>query len=158
AAATARIGVATADLFPKVSLTGSFGTQSADMRRFLNELSLFWSVGPSVQWPIFDGGRIRANIRAEKAREQQALVTYGQTVLVAFQDVETALVAYSQEGHRLETLAAAAAASRRALELSNDLYTRGLGPFLNVLDSERTLYATEDQLVQSEISVMTNLI
>ncbi len=158
AATTARIGVATADLFPRVSLTGSFGTQSSDMRHFMDNKSMFWSVGPGVQWPIFDGGRIQANIRAEVAREQQALGQYQSIVLAAFQDVENALVAYGQERIRRKTLAAAVQASQLATELSNDLYTRGLGPFLNVLESQRTLFAAQDQMVQSETAVTTNLI
>ncbi len=158
AASTARIGVATAELFPQLSLTGSFGTQSAEMKHFLDQRSLFWSVGPSVQWPIFTAGRIQANIRAEEARQAQALAGYGSTVLAAFRDVENALVAYNQELTRRETLVRAVEASRLAARLSNELYTRGLGPFLNVLEAQRSLYLTQDELVLSETALMTNLV
>jgi multidrug efflux system outer membrane protein len=158
AAATANIGVATADLFPKFSLTGSFGTQTRDMRHFLDSRSLFWSVGPAVSWPIFQGGAIRANIRVQNARQEQALATYEKAVLTALQDVENALVAYGNEKVRHAVLAEAVRASQTATDLSNELYGRGLTAFLNVLESQRTLYATQDQLVQSETTTITNLI
>jgi outer membrane protein, multidrug efflux system len=158
AAVTARVGVATAELFPQLSLTGSFGAQSIDMKRFLEARSLFWSVGPSINWPIFEGGRIRANIRAEEAREAQALATYGKTVITAFQDVESSLTAYTHERTRRQTLVLAVQASQQATELSTDLYNRGLGQFIDVLVSERALYAAQDDLVLSETAVMTDLI
>jgi NodT family efflux transporter outer membrane factor (OMF) lipoprotein len=158
AATTARIGVATADLFPRFSLTGTFGTATTEFRHFLDQRSFTWGIGPSIQWPIFEGGRIHANIRAEQAREEQALATYGQTVLTSLQEVESSLVAYDQERRRLETLIAAVRSGQRATQLSNDLYTRGLGPFLNVLDAQRALYVTQDAMVLSETAVLTDLI
>ncbi len=158
AAATARIGVATADLFPRVSLTGGFGTQTADMMHFLDARSLTWSLGPGIQWSLFDGGRIRANIEVQNAREEQALILYQQALLVAFQDVENTLVAYASERTRRQALTASVAANRRATELSNELYTRGLTPFLNVLESQRSLYASQDQLAQSDVAAVTDLI
>jgi multidrug efflux system outer membrane protein len=158
AAATARIGEALADLFPKFSLTGSFGTQTRDIRHFLDAKSLTWSIGPAVSWPIFDAGAIRANIRVQNARQEEALATYEQTVLTAFQDVENSLVAYINEQVRHRALAEAVAANQRSTDLSNELYGRGLAAFLNVLVSEQALYASQDQLVQSETTAVTNLI
>jgi len=158
AAATARIGEAMADLFPKFSLTGSFGTQTRDIRHFLDAKSLFWSIGPAVSWPIFDAGAIRANIRVQNARQEEALATYEKTVLTAFQDVENSLVAYLNEQVRHRALAEAVAANQRSTDLSNELYGRGLAAFLNVLVSEQALYASQDQLVQSETTAVTNLI
>jgi multidrug efflux system outer membrane protein len=158
AAATARIGQATADLFPKFDLTGSIGPQASDIRHILDAKSLAWSVGPGVSWPIFDGGRIRANIAVQDARTQQALATFQKTVLTALQDVENALIAYGNERERYAALTSAEEANSRAVELSNDLYVRGLGAFLNVLDSQRALYASQDALVQSEITAITDLI
>jgi multidrug efflux system outer membrane protein len=158
AAATARIGQATADLFPKFNLTGSIGPQASDIRHILDANSLAWSVGPGVSWPIFDGGRIRANIAVQDARTQQALATYHKTVLTALQDVENALIAYGNERERYVALTSAEQANTLAVELSNDLYVRGLGAFLNVLDSQRALYASQDALVQSEIIAITDLI
>ena len=158
AAATARVGVATADLFPKFNLSGSFGPQVSDFRHILDARSLAWSIGPGVNWSIFDGGRIRANIQVQDARQEEALATYEQTVLTALQDVENALVAYTSELKRHGALSEAVASNQKSVELSNDLYVRGLGAFLNVLDSERNLYASQDQLVQSETTAITNLI
>lgn len=158
AGATARIGVAMADLFPKFSLTGSFGTQVSDMRHFLDAKSLTRSIGPAVSWPIFDAGRIRANVEVQNARQEEALITYEQTVLTAFQDVEVALVAYMNEKIRHQSLTESVAESQKATDLSNELYSRGLTPFLNVLVSQQALYASEDQLVQSETMAATNLI
>ena len=159
AAATARIGEAMADLFPKFSLTGSFGPTASDARHLLDSRSLGWSLGPAVNWPIWEGGAIRANIEVQNARQEQALATYEQTVLTAFADVESALVAYSSEKVRHESLAVAVASNQRSTELSKELYSRGgLTPFLNVLISEQALYASQDQLVQSETTTVENLI
>jgi outer membrane protein, multidrug efflux system len=158
AAATARIGVATADLFPKFALTGAVGPQSRTVKHMLDQKSLAWSVGPGVSWPVFDGWRIRSNIEIQNALEEQALITYEKTVLTAFQDVESSLIAYTNEQVRHKSLGEAVAASQRSTDLSNELYTRGFTAFINVLQSQGTLYATEDQLVQSETNVITNLI
>ncbi len=158
AGATARIGVATADLFPRFSLTGSFGPQTRDFRHMLDWQSFGWAVGPSVRWPVFDGWRIRSNIEATNARQEQLLAAYERTVLVSLQDVENALVGYANEQVRHDALAEAVASNRRALDLSNELYSKGLIAFLNVLESQRALYATQDQLIQSEAAVVANLI
>lgn len=158
AAATARIGVATADLFPRFSLTGSFGPQTRDIRYFFDRSSLGWSIGPQISWPVLDGWRIRSNIEIQDARQEQAATVYEVSVLVAFAEVETALVAYVNEQERYRSLADAVAANQISFDLSNELYTRGRSNFLNVLDSQRALYASQDQLIQSQTAVITNLI
>lgn len=158
AAATARIGVATADLFPRFSLTGAFGTQTRDMQHFLDRKSFFWSVGPSVSWPIFDGGRIRANIEVQSARERQAFLQYESRILAALEEVDNALTAYRNERVRYGHLSDAVEAGRRALDLANERYVRKIAPFLNVLEAQRSLFLTEDQLVQSEAATTVNLI
>ncbi|MGH7411583.1 MAG: efflux transporter outer membrane subunit [Candidatus Methylomirabilis sp.] len=158
AAATARIGVATADLFPRFSLTGAFGLQSVSIGDLAVWPSSFWSIGPTVRWPIFDAGRIRANIRVQDAREQQSLAQYEKAVLTSLEDVENALVAYGREQERRRSLAQAVDANRLAADLANERYTRGLVDFLNVLESQRQLYASEDQLVQSERGIVVNLV
>ena len=158
AAATADIGVATADLFPKFSLTGSAGLQSITASDWFEPGSRFWSAGPTVQWRVFDAGRIRANIRVQNARQEQALVRYEQTTLNAFKEVEDALVAYANEQVRHRSLADAVTADREAVHLANQLYGNGLASFLNVLDAERSLYQSEDQLAQSERDVSLNLV
>jgi NodT family efflux transporter outer membrane factor (OMF) lipoprotein len=158
AASSARIGVATAELFPRFSLTGSLGLQSSRSSELLNYGSRFWSIGPSISWPVFDAGRIRASIRAENARQEQAAASYEQAVLTALQEVEDALVSYVKEESRRRTLAEAAAANRRAVDLAIQLYDAGRADFLSVLQAQRDLFATQDALVQSDRLVTTNLV
>ncbi|MBI4581899.1 MAG: efflux transporter outer membrane subunit [Planctomycetes bacterium] len=158
AAATAQIGVAVADLYPRFSITGSFGTQTRDMQHFLDSNSLFWSIGPGVSWPIFEGGRIRANIKVQTERERQAFALYHSTILTALEDVENALVAYRQDQQRWHHLGKAVDASHRALEVATERYRKGLADFLSVLESQRSLYLTQDQLAQSEADVVANYI
>ena len=158
AAATARIGVATADLFPKFALTGSLGLESTKFKDIANYGSHFWSIGPSVSWPIFDFGAIRANIRVQNALQEQALTTYESAVLIALQDVEDSLVAYGREQVRRQNLADSVDANKRAVTLATQRYTAGLTDFLSVLDAERSLFAAQDQLVQSDRQVSDNLV
>jgi multidrug efflux system outer membrane protein len=158
AAATARIGVAVADLFPKLSLTGSLGLQSDLLADLPLGSSRFWSIGPTLSWPIFDAGRIRVNIAVQGAREEQRLAQYVQTVLTSLEEVENTLVAYSREQVRRDKLAEAVEANRQAVALANELYTRGLGDFLNVLESQRSLFASQSDLVQSEATVSANAV
>ena len=100
AAASARVGAAASDLYPKFSLTGDVGLQTISAGDWFNAGSRYWTAGPTVQWRIFDAGRIRANIRVQNARVDQALAAYEQSMLAAFTDVETALTAYAQERHQ----------------------------------------------------------
>lgn len=158
AAATANIGVAKADLFPKFYLTGVAGFQSISTSDWFTKDSSFWSVGPTVQWRIFDAGRIRANIKVQDARQEQALAAYEQTVLTAFEDVENSLVAYANEQIRRRSLEDALTSSQKSLELANKLYANGLTDFLQVLDAERSLYQAQDALVQSDRAVSVNLV
>jgi NodT family efflux transporter outer membrane factor (OMF) lipoprotein len=158
AAATARIGLATADLYPKFSLTGAYGYLSTESGRLVSSDSRTWSVGPTFQWHLLDAGRVRANIRIQDARQEQALAAYQKAVLVGFEDVENALVAYAKEQARNVPLRSAVASSRNALEISRDQYANGLTSFLNVLDAERSLYQAQDTLVQSDQAVAQDLI
>jgi multidrug efflux system outer membrane protein len=158
AAATARIGVATADLFPRFSLTGTLGVAATDAANVFKGGSRFSSIGPEVVWPIFAGGRIRASIRVEEARQEAALARYEQTILGALEETENALVAYGNEQVRRASLAEAVDESRLALQLSRELYLRGLADFLSVLDNQRSVYAAEDQLVLSDRTRAVSLI
>jgi len=158
AAATANIGVAKADLFPKFFLTGTAGFQGVSGGDWFDAGSRFWSVGPTVQWNIFDAGRIRANIKVQNARQEEALASYEQTALGAFEDVENALTAYAKEQIRRQQLAAAVRSSEESLRLANQLYANGLSNFINVLDAERSLYQAQDALVQSDRTISANLI
>jgi multidrug efflux system outer membrane protein len=156
--ATARVGVATADLFPNFTISGSAGLLATDVSSWFNWASRFWSLGSSSSWTVFDTGRTRANIEVQKALEEQSLITYQQTILAALQDVESALIASSKEQEHRKALADAVAANRKAVDLATKLYVEGQTDFLNVLDAQRSLYATEDSLVQSTGTVSTNLV
>jgi NodT family efflux transporter outer membrane factor (OMF) lipoprotein len=158
AAATARVGVARADLFPRFSIVGSLGRRSEDAGDLGAGISQFWSIVPRVTWPIFSGGRIRANIRVQDARQEQALREYEKAVLTALEEVENSLSAHSRELRRQESLRSSVAANQRALDLATDRYTSGLESFLSVLDAQRSVYAAEDQLVQSERNAVVSLI
>lgn len=158
AAETARIGVATSDLFPRIMLTGSAGLQSSQIGTLPAGDSFAWAVGPSVRWNIFSAGRIQNNIEAQTARQEQALARYERTVLTAFQDVENSLVGYSREQVRLRSLSDAVASQQRAVQLAEELYTRGLTDFQNVLDAQRQLYSLQDLLAESERNVTGNVI
>ncbi|HEX4051572.1 MAG TPA: efflux transporter outer membrane subunit [Steroidobacteraceae bacterium] len=158
AAATAQIGVAQAQLFPKVSLVGALGISSTSTSNLLDYASRYWSAGPSIQWNLLQGGSLRANVRVQRARSEQTLDTYRQTVLVALEDAENALVAYAKEQIRRGSLAQSVQSSETAFRLSSELYQSGLVDFLNVLDAERTLYAAQDALVGSTESVSLDLV
>lgn len=158
AAATAQVGSAIADLFPKFFLIGAAGLQSISASDWFTGGSRYWSIGPGISWPIFDAGRIRANIAIRNAQQEQAVSQYEKAVLAALGDVEKSLVNYSQEQLRHRSLNEAVAANRRAVEMANELYVRGLDDYLSVLDTQRALYATENELAQSEASMAANLV
>ncbi len=158
AAATAQIGVAVADLFPRLSLTGSAGYQSTRSSQLFEPGSDFWSYGPGLTLPLFSGGRIRGNIQVQTALQEQALVTYESTVLTALQDVEDAIVAYADTQAAHDALVRAVDANRQAARISRDLYQKGLTDFLNVLQSTGALYVVEDRLIQNEQQTLTALV
>ena len=158
AAATARIGVATADLFPKFYLTGTAGLESLSASDFFTAGSRFWSIGPSMKWPIFTAGRIRQNIKVQNARQEQTLIRYEQTVLTSLEEVENALVACGKEQEHHQSLAQSEAANRRAVELADERYRSGLVDFLNVLETQRSLLVVQDSLARSERTMGQNIV
>lgn len=158
AAATAAIGVATADLYPKISLTGAFGLDSLSSADFLKWESRAWSLGPSIRWPIFAGGRIRAQIEVQNAQQEQALASFEKSVLAALEEVENALVAYLREGDRRRSLDEAVVANRQAVEVADDLYKKGLTSFIDVLDAQRALYLSQADLARSQADVTLDLV
>jgi len=158
AAETARVGVARADLFPKILLTGAVGRQGTEPSGLTLGAGNFFALGPQITLPIFTGGKIRGNIEAQKQRLDQALTEYQSAVLRSLEETEDALVAYGHEKDRQEKLAAAVESSRDATMLANELFTRGLSDFLSVLDAQRQQLSAEDELAQSDTLVITNLI
>jgi multidrug efflux system outer membrane protein len=157
-AATARIGEAKADLFPHFVLTGAAGRQASQLHDITLGAGNFFSVGPGISLPLFTGGRIRSNIAVQDARRREALISYRSSVLNALEEVQNALVNYAQEQERRDRLNEAAQQSQLAVDLATEQYKAGLTDFLSVLDAQRELYAEEDQAVQSQTSVTTNVI
>jgi NodT family efflux transporter outer membrane factor (OMF) lipoprotein len=142
AAATARIGVATANLFPHVGLTGALGTQSADIGAHGSHI---WAFGPTVYWPVLDFGALDALVSVADLQAHERLVSYRKTVIDAVQDADSAISNFNAQQLRLKDLAEAMAASERAVSLAQQRYQRGLTDFLNVVDAERQQYNLEDQ-------------
>lgn len=157
AAATARIGEAKAELYPRFTLVGSLGLRSEDVAEIVGG-SGFGSLGPSVEWPVFAGGRILSNVEAQDAREEQARARYELALLRALEEVESALVRHAREQVRRRELRSAVDAQREATELARRLYFNGLAPFLEVLDAERSLLVSESLLAESETIVSTSLV
>lgn len=158
AAATAQIGVAKADLFPKFSLTGIAGLQSTSSGNWIDYASKYWDAGPTVQWEIFEAGSIVANVHVQNAKQQEALNQYQQAVLIALEDAENALTAYAREQVRRESLTQSVQANQQALDLATQLYKSGLTDFLRVLDSETSLYSAQDAQIQSDQTVSLDLV
>lgn len=158
AAQTARIGVATADLYPTFTLPGSIGLETLTTHDFFNTANRAWSVAGNFAWPIFKGGAIRQTIEVQNALQEQALNQYETTIRTALEDVENALVAYGEEQNRKQALAEATDAAQRAAELARNQYASGLIDFQSVLDAERSLLTFQNQLAQSRGQVTSNLI
>jgi NodT family efflux transporter outer membrane factor (OMF) lipoprotein len=158
AAQTARIGVATADLYPKITLNGSIGLEALSLDDLFTAGNRTWSYGPRITWPIFNASTIRANIEVQTALQEQALISYELTVLSALEEVENVLMAYAEEQLRRQALIQAVDAARQAFELAQHKYQAGLTDFRTVLDSQRSLLSYQDQLAQSEGSVTSNLV
>lgn len=158
AAQSARIGVATADLYPKLTLGGSIGFETLNMNA--SPTSQTWSshIGPGITWAIFRAGAIRQNIEVQTALHEHALIAYEAAVLGALEDVENALVAYAEEQNRRDSIQEAAEAAQRAAELAKLNYESGLTDFNNLLDAQRSLLSFQDQLAQSNATVTSNLI
>jgi NodT family efflux transporter outer membrane factor (OMF) lipoprotein len=149
AAATAQIGVATADLFPRFSLSALLGLQSINLSDLVTSGSRYWSIGPTLNLSLFDGGKARAEIEIRKAQRDSALALYEKTVLGAIADVENSLTSFSHEKEARQSLVEAVASGKKALAIADGLYQSGLTDFLHVLQSEHALYQSQDQLVQS---------
>ena len=142
AAQTARVGVATADLYPRFGIDASLGLQQIGGGIF-NAASRAFALGPSMRWNVFDGGRVRSQIQVEDARVDQALLLYERAVLNAIEEVETAMTTFTEQRVRVEAVERAATAARTALRLATGLYKDGLIGFQEVLDSQRQLFRQE---------------
>ncbi len=158
ASATAQIGVAAANLYPRFSLTGSFGVQSSEFDDTLDSRSITYGFGPAVRWNIFDGLRNLNRIAAQEAVAHHAYVAYEQALLLALQDVETAMVNYKREQVRRNALDRAAEAARRTVHLAETRYEDGLTDFQDVVDAQRSLVNLETSLVESQGLIAMHLV
>jgi len=158
AAQTARIGVATADLYPRFFLSGAIGIQSFSTGNLLSSGSGVVSGGPGVTWRIFDAGAIRKNIEIQSALQEQYLIAYEVTVLGALEEAENAFTAYAEEQQRRQSLTEATQAAHQAAELAQYKYQAGLTDFTNVLDAQRSLLNFQEALSQSKGKVSANLV
>jgi NodT family efflux transporter outer membrane factor (OMF) lipoprotein len=158
-AATADIGVAVADFYPRITLSGSAAIQ-ATMFKDLGSWAQAntWSFGPSLTLPIFEGRRLRSTLELREAQQQEAAINYQRTVLNALHEVDNALAEYDAEQRRRNRLQQAVAENRRAVRLAQDRYAQGVADFLTVLDAERSLLAAEQQLTNSTTNVSTDLV
>ncbi|MEX0805574.1 MAG: TolC family protein [Candidatus Binatia bacterium] len=158
AAATARIGVAVADLFPRITFVGGVALEAGSFSRVGSSGSDTFSFGPRIFWAAFDLGRVRARIRQADARAEAALAQYEQRVLIALEETESALVNFGRQQFRRDFLRESAQASEQATSLARLRYQYGVSDFLTVLDAERTLLQAQDQLAQSETTTATALV
>lgn len=162
AAATARVGVATADLFPRVSVTGFVGFLSGDIHRLFDtgggSDSGAWSVTPTVSWAAFDLASVRARLKGAEAQVDAAAANYEKTVLTALEDTENRFVGYAQAQARLKSLGEQVEASRRAAELAAIQYREGGADYLTLLDAQRTQLEAEDSAAQAEVEVNVGVV
>lgn len=158
AAATADIGVAVAELFPKFGLTGAAGFESLSTDDLFDDDSGRWSFAPMVDWRLFQGGAIRARIRAEEAQADAEAIRYERAVLTALEEAEASLVTYAEELTTKERFARAVEMQRDAMRLVQQRYEVGEIDFLAVLDAERQLLDLEQQLVRSDRQAGTQLV
>ncbi|KGD85204.1 RND transporter [Pantoea stewartii subsp. indologenes] len=157
-AQTAGIGVSVAQLFPSLSLTGQLGVRNTDASYLDDWSSHFYSVGPSLSIPLFQGGRLVSSVKLARAQQASAALDYRQTVLTALQDVENALVSYRADQQRVTALDETTGALQRTFDLASDSYRQGLSTFLEVLDAQRQLAQAEEQATQARMQSGLDLV
>jgi multidrug efflux system outer membrane protein len=158
AAATARVGVAMGDLFPKVTLVGEVGYSAASFGQFGQSQARYFEAGPSISWAAFDMGRVLARIGESRARTNAALAQYQSAVLNALEDAEGSMITYGRSQVSRQALQVAAAASDKAADLAEKRFEGGVIDFLEVLDAQRTALSAELTLSQSRTDTATALI
>jgi outer membrane protein, multidrug efflux system len=154
AAAFQRVGAAKSELYPKFVITGLSGRQATNFSGMTFGAGNFFSVGPGITLPLFSAGRIKANIAAQDARLQQAVKAYESEVLAAFEEVENAYVTKDRSELKKRDLQAGFNAAKRSVEMSTELYSRGLADFLTVLDAQRQQLLLERELTAVETNTM----
>jgi NodT family efflux transporter outer membrane factor (OMF) lipoprotein len=158
AAQTARIGVAQAELYPKLKLSGAIGLQALTFNGLFNAANATSSGSSLLSWRVFDAGAIRKNIEVQSALQEQSLIAYESAVLGAQEEAENSIMAYAQEQRRQQSLAEAVRSAQAAAELAGIKYGAGLIDFTTVLEAERSLLSFRDQFAQSDGAIVTNLV
>ncbi len=158
ASATAQQGVAVAKYFPDISLAGFIGLFNTNAGNFLNVSSKSWSMGANVLWPILSFGSLSANLDAADARQQEALAKYQKAIISALSDIERSFTAYTEQDNYTRSLEKATAADLHVYDIALERYKEGLTSFLDVLDAQRRLYASQNQLTLAKAQTSQNLI
>jgi multidrug efflux system outer membrane protein len=158
AEAAAREGVAAADLFPRVTISGILGFVAGRGSLFGTSDSRAWAVTPALSWAAFDLGSARARLRGTEAVSREVLASYEHTVLRALEEAENALVAYREQQRRLVSLADQARESGRAASIARVRYREGVADFLALLDAERTELQAQEAVAQAEAGVFTGVV
>ncbi|MBE7209831.1 MAG: efflux transporter outer membrane subunit [Gluconacetobacter diazotrophicus] len=157
-AATARVGVAVAQFYPDVSLTGMFG---ADGRIIGNAFSLpskMYMAGPTITLPLFEGGQLRGQLQLRKSQEREAGLAFQKTVLQAWTDVDNALTAYADVQRQRTDITESVKQDRTALDAARQRYQQGAADFLNVEQAEAALLSAQDQLSANDTQIATSLV
>jgi NodT family efflux transporter outer membrane factor (OMF) lipoprotein len=157
-AATAGIGVAKADFYPRITLSGFGAIQGLNVSNLREGAALAYSIGPSIQLPIFEGGRLRRTLELREAQQQEAAMQWQRAVLVALHEVDNALTAYGTEQRRRDRSAQAVASARQALGIARLRYEQGVADFLQVLTAQRALLAAEQDMADATTNVSLNLV
>ncbi|MGN0854259.1 MAG: efflux transporter outer membrane subunit [Kiritimatiellia bacterium] len=158
AAQVAYVGVAESQWYPKLYINGSLGLQSVHPQQLFKRDSLTGAIGPSISWPLFQGGNVYANIKAEEAKMNECFLAYELALQKAYGEVRDAYAAYTQEYHRYQALQGAVKAAQDAVAISKDLYKNGLRDFTAVIDAQRSLLSLEESLVVSRGQITQNAI
>ena len=158
AAATARIGVATADLFPKLSFSGSFGVDAKSASDLFSSGASRYAFGPNLSWDVLNLASTSARIRAADARAEGELARYEETILTALEETENALVTYGRARARRDSLVEGVRASERAAALAEARYQGGADDYLSSLLAQRTVLSLQLQLAESQTTTVTSLI
>lgn len=158
AAATAEIGVAVANLFPRLNLLALPTLVSPSGGQLFSGSSFSYMGAGAISWPVFEGSKLRANVRVTKEERDEAYLAYRQAVLVALQDVEDSLSRYGAEQHRLLALEESRTAATASLHIAEEQYRAGVVPFINVLTATATMLSTEDQVAQSQQALAQDLV
>ncbi|MGI3776610.1 MAG: efflux transporter outer membrane subunit [Janthinobacterium lividum] len=157
-AATAQTGVAVAEFYPDVTLTGDFGLQGLRLKDAFSLYARQFQVGPSVSIPIFQGGRLRGTLRLRQSQQREAAIVFRRTLLQAWQEVDNALTAYAEAQQRRTQVADAAAQNAMALQVARQRYASGVVDFLNVNSSQAQLLQSRNSLASSDTQIAANLV